>query len=277
MEGLIFLALFVLGLYLVVRLTAKALAGLAGTRFKAYRQLALRYGGRYETRGLVDPPTVSFAHNGSNVRVGLAPTVPGQPSYPRTRVVSRFGKGLPFRMELLPLGRPAPAQPPKGTRPVRTGHVDFDRGYIIQANDAEMARTLFDSQSVRGAVDNLRRLAPPAGILISINPERILVQVDRNLGSQAAMLDAAVREALVVHDGLKMSVASQLGRGIDIVSVGPATSDEAGPTMCEVCGDPITGARVVCVQCKTPFHRDCWSFIGSCSTFGCASKQCSTA
>jgi Prokaryotic RING finger family 1 len=274
MEPLIFLALFVLGLYLVVRLAAKGLAGLAGSRFKAYRQLALRYGGKYENRGLVDPPTVSFSHNGSNVRVGLAPTVPGQPSYPRTRVVSRFAKGVPFRLELLPMGRPAPAQPPKGTRPVRSGHAEFDRGYMIQANDAEMARTLFDSATVRGSIENLRRLAPPAGILISINPERILVQVDRNLGHQAPLLDAAVREALVVHDALRQSVASQIDRGIDIVAVGAASPEEAGPTMCEVCGDPLLGARVLCVLCKTPFHRDCWAFIGGCSTFGCTSKQC---
>jgi hypothetical protein len=275
MEPLIFLALFVLGLYLVVRLTAKGFAGLAGARFKAYRQLALRYGGKYENRGLVDPPTVSFAHNGSNVRVGLAPTVPGQPSYPRTRVVCRFAKGIPFRMELMPLGRPAPAQPPKGTRPVKSGHVEFDRGYIVQANDPEMARTLFESVSVRGSIESLRRLAPPAGMLISINPERILVQVDRNLGAQAPLLQAAVFEALTVHDGLQHSIAFQLARGIDIVSVGTASRDEAGPPMCEVCGDPILSAHVLCIVCKTPFHRDCWTFVGACSTFGCTSKQCS--
>src|SRR5215218_3383885 len=117
--------------------------------------------------------------------VGLAPTIPGQPALPRTRVVARFAKGLPFRLELMPALRPAPAQPPKGTRPVRCGQPEFDRNYSVQANDAEMAREFLRPPEVREAIEGLRRLAPPSGMLVSINPERLLVQVDRNLGAQA--------------------------------------------------------------------------------------------
>jgi hypothetical protein len=271
---LIYLGIFVLVLYLAIRLAATMMAGLAGARHRAYRQLAARYSGRYENRGLVDPPTVSFGHGGSNVRVGLAPVVAGQPSPPRTRVVARFARGLPFRFELMPTGRPSPAQPPKGTRPVRSGHAEFDRGYVAQANDADMARAFLDAAEVRQAVETLRRMAPPAGMLVSINPERLLVQVDRNLGLNAQWLDAAVREALVLHDGLQASVTARMSVGIDIVAVGATPAAEAGPPVCEVCGDPISGLHVVCAACKTPCHRDCWTFIGGCSIFGCASKQC---
>src|SRR5690606_36656423 len=115
-------------------------AGLAGGRHRAYRQLAARYRGSYEHRGIVAPPTVSFGHNGSALRVGLAPVVPGQPAQPRTRVVDRFARGLPFRLELIPTGRPVPPQPPKGTRLVNTGHLEFDRAYLVRANDPDMAR-----------------------------------------------------------------------------------------------------------------------------------------
>jgi hypothetical protein len=274
---LILLGLFVLGLYIIVRLGATVLAGLSGARHRAYRFLAAKYRGRYENRGLVDPPTVSFAHNGSNVRVGLAPVVAGQPNAPRTRVVARFPRGLPFRLELTPMGRPAPAQPPRGTRQVRTGHPEFDRGYVVQANDPEIARELLTPFNVRSAIESLRKMAPPTGMLISINPERMLVQVDRNLGQQPMLLDYAVRDALVVHDWLQHSVKARLADGIDVVSVGPAAPEDAGPPVCEVCGDPITGAHVRCTTCKTPFHRDCWSFVGACSTFGCTSKQCTSA
>jgi hypothetical protein len=274
MRELVLLGLFVLGLYLMVRMASAALAGLSGVRHKAYRQIALKYRGRYENRGLVDPPTVSFTHNASSIRIGLAPVIAGQPSIPRTRVVARFARGLPFRFELMPMGRPAPAQPPKGTRLVRSGHVEFDRGYVAQANDADMAREFLHPFNVRSAIENLRKLAPPTGMLISVNPERLLVQVDRNLGQQAPLLEYAVRDALVIHDWLQQSVSSRLAEGIDVVAVGPAAPEDAGPPMCEVCGDPITGPHVKCSSCKTPFHRDCWSFVGACSTFGCASKQC---
>jgi hypothetical protein len=270
--GIVFLIL-----YGVIRLAARFVAGLTGTRHKAYRLIAARYGGKYESRGLVDPPTVSFAHSGASVRVGLAPVVPGQPASPRTRVVARFGKGIPFRLELMPISRPAPAQPPKGTRPVRSGHPDFDRGFVVQANDADMAREFLRPAEVRQAIEDLRKMAPPSGMLVSINPERILVQVDRNLGAQTILLDSAVKSALRLNEWLQTSVAARLAVGIEIVAAGPASIEDAGPPQCEVCGDPIDGLHVVCTSCKTPFHRDCWTFIGGCSTYGCASKHCVSA
>lgn len=262
----------VLVLYLVIRTAVQGLSWLSGSRFRAYRQLAARYQGRYENRGLSDPPTVSFNHGGSTVRVGLAPQVPGQPTHPRTRVVARFARGLPFRLELAPYGRPAPAQPPKGTRPVRVGELDFDRTFIVQANDPEMARD-FLTPTVRGAMGNLLRLGPNGGMLVSINPERLLVQVDRNLGLSPDGLAAAVREAMLIHDGLQSGVASRLGEGVEIVNSGPASEEDAGPTTCKVCGDPIADLpRVICASCRTPHHRDCWEFIGGCSIFGCKGK-----
>lgn len=113
-------------------------------------------------------------------------------------------------------------------------------------------------------------------MLLSINPERLLVQVDRNLGLSPPLLDAAVRGALAIHDWLQTSVATRLAEGVSIVDVGSAEAADTGPPKCEVCGDPIDGLHVVCTVCKTPCHRDCWTFVGGCSTFGCASKTCAS-
>lgn len=270
--GLVAVAALVLAIYLVIRIASTAAAWLSGSRYWAYRQLASRYNGKYESRGLSDPPTVSFHYNGSSVRVGLAPQISGQPNNPRTRVVVRFRRGLPFRLELAPVSRPAPPQPPKGTRPVRVGDQEFDRGHVVQANDPEMAAE-FLSATVRWSVGNLERLAPPGGLLISINPERLLVQVDRNLGVHADSLLHAVREALVIHDGLQAGVAARLSEGVSIVAVGPAADDDAGAPICKVCGEPLAAPTVVCATCRTPHHRDCWEFVGSCSIYGCNGKQ----
>jgi hypothetical protein len=269
--GFAILGLIALAVYLTIRLLASASAWLSGNRFRAYRELASRYQGRYENRGLSDPPTVSFAHNGSNVRVGLAPTVPGQALGPRTRVVARFRNGLPFRLELSPSTRPAPPQPPKGTRLVRVGVPEFDRAFVVQANDADMARE-FLSDAVRASVVNLQRLNPPSGMLVSVNPERLLVQVDRNVAVLPASLLQAVHESLVIHDGLQAGVATRLRQGIDIVAAGMANPED-GPPVCKVCGDPIVTPGVICVVCRTPHHRDCWEFVGACSIYGCTSKQ----
>ena len=243
-------------------------------RHAAYRHLAAEHGGRYEPRGLADPPTVSFQRGGATVRVGLAPQMPGQPSPPRTRVVIRFGQGIPFRMELAPTTRPLPPQAPKGTRAVRVGDAPFDRAFHIQANDPEMARD-FLTAPVRWAVDELARLGPIGGMLVSINPERMLVQVDRNLGQSIAGLSAVVRESLAIHDGLRAGVMARLGEGVAIVAAGAPAAEDAGPPVCKVCGEAIVGDDpwVVCTTCQTPHHRDCWEFIGTCSIFGCQGKS----
>jgi hypothetical protein len=208
------------------------------------------------------------------VRVGLAPTINGQPNQiARTRVVARFGQGgIPFRLELAPSARPAPPQLPKGTRRLDLGNAGFGREFVVQANDADMARD-FLSPQVRESLSALHQMAPIGGMLVSINPERMLVQVDRNLGFNGEALAAAVRHALNLHDGLMEGVTRRLKQGIAIVDDPNAKNTEGDPPICKVCLEPITGGpTVVCAACNTPHHRDCWEYIGSCSIYGCSGK-----
>ena len=216
---------------------------------------------------------MSFTHSGATVRVGLAPTIAGQPGQiPRTRVVARFRQGIPFRMELAPTVRPAPPQAPKGTRVVKLGDPEFDRGFIVQANDLEMARD-FLGPAVRGSITNLHQAVHPGGMLVSINPERMLVQIDRNLGSKTESLAWAVQETLMLHDALIEGVSRRMIQGIAIVDEPDSWAEDTGPPICKVCGEPISdGAVIVCAACNTPHHRDCWEYVGACSIYGCNGK-----
>jgi hypothetical protein len=110
-------------------------------------------------------------------------------------------------------------------------------------------------------------------MLLSVNPQRLLVQVDRNLGQSNEALAAAVQDALLIHDGLCLAVAQQINEGIDIVSAGAAAVEDAGPPICKVCGEAIVVPGVLCGTCRTPHHRDCWEFIGACSIYGCNGKR----
>jgi Prokaryotic RING finger family 1 len=273
MTPVLVLGIALLAVYFFVRLLTGASAWISGARYRAYRQLAARYHGRYETRGLSDPPTVSFSHNGSAVRVGLAPTIAGQPAQiPRTRVVARFRRGIPFRMELAPTARPAPPQAPKGTRPVRIGDSEFDRTFVVQANDAEMARDFLNS-NIRKTVTSLHRGVDVGGMLVSINPERILVQIDRNLAVKTEALAWMVREALTLHDGLLDGVVRRIDQGIAIVDNADVWDEDSGPPVCKVCGEPVLDGQVItCSVCNTPHHRDCWEYVGGCSIYGCNGK-----
>ena len=41
---------------------------------------------------------------------------------------------------------------------------------------------------------------------------------------------------------------------------------------CGVCGDPLAGDLVRCDLCDTPHHRECWEYIGGCTTFACEGR-----
>ncbi len=170
------------------------------------------------------------------------------------------------------MARPAPTQLPKGTRLLKLGIPDFDREFVVQANDLEMARD-FLSARTRGSLAMLHRMGHIGGMLLSVNPERMLVQIDRNLGSSADALGIAVREALVLHDGLTEGVTCRLKQGISIVDAGESDDEPTGPPTCKVCLEPITdGPIIVCAVCNTPHHRDCWDYVGACSIYGCNGK-----
>ncbi|MHC5539232.1 RING finger protein, partial [Singulisphaera rosea] len=92
-------------------------------------------------------------------------------------------------------------------------------------------------------------------------------------GLSSDALAHAVREALTIHDGLQAGVATRLTEGVSIVAVGVTDDPEIESPICKVCGEPIVTPGVLCVACRTPHHRDCWEFVGSCSIYGCTGKH----
>jgi hypothetical protein len=38
---------------------------------------------------------------------------------------------------------------------------------------------------------------------------------------------------------------------------------------CQVCGEKMEGRVVYCAKCRTPHHEECWSYVSTCSTYGC--------
>lgn len=54
-------------------------------------------------------------------------------------------------------------------------------------------------------------------------------------------------------------------------------TDEAQPTNCQVCGQELKQNIVYCAKCRTPHHRECWSYNGKCSTYGCDEMRFTTS
>lgn len=63
-------------------------------------------------------------------------------------------------------------------------------------------------------------------------------------------------------------------QGLEWLESEPAAASNSAGWTCQVCGEGIETDVVFCVRCHTPHHRDCWKYMGQCSTFGCGSVQC---
>ena len=221
----------------------------------------------------IRPRSVSFIGEPWSA-LDLSPTVPGQPTNPRTRVVARFRRGIPFRLELAPSpARPLPSRPRERAWSRRATR-SLIGGFVVQANDAEMARDFLEPQ-VRRAIGSLERLVHAGGMLVSINPERLLVQIDRNLGQSTEALIQAVERGPDDPRWSPVRRQSTHERGNRDRRPGRNAADEdAGPPTCKVCGEPIDGGAVVlCSSCNTPHHRDCWEYVGACSIYGCGCRM----
>ncbi len=274
---LVAVALACVALFSLIRALARLASEAGSGRFGGYRALAEHFGGQYESRGLTRPPTVCFRTRDASARVGLAANPPDREGPPRMRFVARFDHAMPLRLELQSAAGRAPAQLPRGTRIVRTGDAGFDRDYIARANDPEMAIAALSTSS-RQSIEALAGLGGPDGLIISLSHERLLVQVDRDLGARFELLRALVDRSLILLTGVQAAAASRVGQGVAFVVEHDDSGEpsiEALSPHCKVCGvaiEPET-PTVVCEACGTPHHRDCWEFVGGCSVYGCKGRE----
>jgi hypothetical protein len=44
---------------------------------------------------------------------------------------------------------------------------------------------------------------------------------------------------------------------------------DAAQGECQVCGEKTETRVVFCAKCRTPHHEECWTYVGTCSTYGC--------
>ena len=192
--------------------------------------------------------------------------------FPRTRVVARFRIGDPVSAGA-GAGKPPGAAPGPQGNPACQARRSRVRPRLRRPGQRSGNGSRLPVTAAREAIANLQRGVHAGGMLVSINPERMLVQIDRNLGLNTDALSWAVQKALVLHDGLIEGVSRRVTQGIAIVDQPDAPDEDDGPPICKVCGEPIAaGEVIVCSVCNTPHHRDCWEYVGACSIYGCNGK-----
>lgn len=151
----------------------------------------------------------------------------------------------------------------RGWRRVRTGDRRFDRRFIVYGEPREAVLAAL-APSVRSRLTVLAA-AWPQGFRLETGDgvwRVVLRQPEVERGRLLRVFDTVLElfeEASAIN-----------GHGIEIVRSAQLLSSA---TVCQICGEPLRIDVVYCRQCQTPHHRDCWKYVGRCSTYACGEKR----
>jgi hypothetical protein len=290
MESIVFL-LFVLGLSsiaLVAALLVQFGKKAKGNLQLDYARLAEKYRGTAAPGGFARRPTLRFPHDGAEAVVDtVASTVEDSDTFLQFHIAwcdSNFARDRErltrLRMDIRPEGISGTVANMLGVRDFAVGDRKFDNRYRITGNDeATIMRML--TPSARERIDELWKIYFNDSVNVSIHAGRFRVRKIgpfRNFGR----IDRFVSLSLALFD--EMQAASRGSAGVEWVPPLRAGEMSVGESklsvewLCQVCGEgPATdgsaGEIVVCRRCKSPHHKDCWTYNGACSTYGCGETQ----
>lgn len=144
------------------------------------------------------------------------------------------------------------------------GSTEFDRAFVVQASHPLLVRRLFAPEHRRRAMDSVWALSRFPETRFELNPERLIVQVEKRLEAERDIL--ALIESARTWVGLLWPDDEEVGMtGVSVTLPAEAR--------CPVCGSALRRDVVKCAGCRTPHHRECWEYAGECSTYACRERR----
>lgn len=152
-----------------------------------------------------------------------------------------------------------PNRPPRCQR-IRKENPQFR----IVTTDPVWAERRLDS----GLLELLKqlRVTAEAPVRVQMTGDHSTVEVERWLKPLEALEVVRFGDRLVTLNGARKG-----DTGITLVE----STETPGGAVCQVCTSAMDGEVVRCLSCRTPHHKDCWEYLGRCSTFGCRSRTAS--
>ena len=248
-------------IFLVVGVVVIALMANAAQRKglnETYWRVAEHYGGTLYEAGLFARPKIQFEHADAEVTIDIYTTGGERPVY-YTQAHFR-GIHPTTRCEVYPEGMWSRIGKLIGMADIDIGSPDFDERYVIKGDEPAQISTLL-SPAVQNQIDELRQLLGNNNIYVSFNPSKLLIKKLSYIRDYHTLLKFT-KLATALYD---LTVALPEG-ALTIVKQSKPMEEDA---ICQICGESITQQRVLCRQCKTPHHLDCWQYYGACSTYGC--------
>jgi hypothetical protein len=223
------------------------------------RRAAAQLGGRLEPGAWYGKShCVRFVHAGNPAELRF---LAGGKNRPYTHLEIHWS-GPPLRCEVYPEGLMASLGKLMGMEDIVIGSPRFDWQFIITGDDAAAIKSLLNAQ-VQAVIFNLNSYV--SGIHIRFSPRSLTVTSRGHLSDYARLIEFA-RQCRELYD----AAAETQSRGIEFFDGSAAAVSQATATArCMVCGEGLSADVVYCRSCRTPHHRDCWSYSGGCSTYGC--------
>ena len=227
-----------------------------------FQRLANRFDGRVEEGGLFTNLTLHLRPGGVDAFVTYRHGSKNSP--PRTRIMFDWSRDT--WMRIAPEGIFAGLSKIFGAQDIQVGDPGFDSRFLIQGDPPEFVRSFLD-EDVRGRIYELSELGAGffegSGVSLDLNPTGFSIQISRDLFAQEGELDAFVDHAVALLERLRQVAGDGGVEGVPLAGA-PKGS------VCLVCRSELTGDVVGCPRCKTPHHRQCWEYYGTCAVFSCS-------
>ncbi len=227
---------------------------------RAFQHLTRRFGGEYRSLGFRRRPSVQFRYGAASVKV----VDHSQSGRMATEVVIQWPDSS-LQLELLTRRFLASPMGPFHLDEMRVGDDAFNDDYLVRGNNVEKVTRLL-SEAVRCQIACLSMAFDQPALRVTLSAGQLSVEKPMPF-FRSDDLEQFTQLAIELYDQCMLTQVE----GIEFLG-----SDEAQPieeSICQVCGEQITDNMVFCQRCRTPHHRECWQYIGSCSTFGCQGTQ----
>jgi hypothetical protein len=228
---------------------------------RSFAMVAHRFGGDWNRGGWFRNPSLRMRYGATHARLA-AYRYGGSGGPWCVEMVVHVPEPIAMRCEVgLRTPQRRLARSSYGLAEMELDWTDFRYNWQVLTDDADTANLLL-SRAVRLQLDRLWKFPFRSEIAISMFPNWLIV---RKLwdSSRPVDLESFAEASLGLYDQLLLARSA----GIEFVEeLGATILDDAE---CRICGEKLIRDIVLCRRCKTPHHRDCWEYAGTCAVYGC--------
>lgn len=261
--GVFFLAVVVTGVVGTIAVgIGKAVAAHRKAKRRFFESAASRMKGQYFPAGFLKYDRIEYPVGGLTGRVEFVGA--GEDDQGRTRIVVPLS-GSPGTLHVIPDGFGQSFLKMFGAQDLSVGDRAFDAEYVVKATPESLVAQVFTPERRGRVIATVRGLKGMRDPTIEVTRDQLRVQVRE----EVQHLGNLVVLAKTAEEFLEYLRITPSATGIHLSELRTPEG-----SACPVCGTPLAGLIVRCESCKAPHHRECWTYVGQCSTYACNGKRC---